>query len=224
MQGLSACFLVLVVGCASTVSRLPGEPIATSAGPAEGECESHQWLVIAPTRSHEPTESGRALKKRDDGLGLYRVGDDDPESIPGLSNELEAPPEMMHRHVEGAKRTQTDSIVAPILGGVGLVALGVGSYFFATSFETTKTPQADGSVEEGHEIKGGRIALGSALIGAGFGFGIAGIIVAPSAAESAKAEQAEYVFVPPEDSTDQVKSMVEKHNRAARDRCKTTVK
>jgi hypothetical protein len=136
-----------------------------------------------------------------------------------LAGELDAPPEMMHRHQEGAKRTQSSQIVAAILGGTGLVALGVGSYFFATSFETTKTPQADGSVEESHGIKQGRIALGSTLIGVGFGLGIAGIVVAPSAGERAKADQAEYVFVPPEDNRDQVKTMVDKHNRAARDRC-----
>src|SRR5262245_51637632 len=106
IRGLCACLLIQMLGCATTVSRLPGAELSPSPGPAQGECESKPWLVIAPTRSYEPSESGRSTKKRDDGLGLYRVGDDDPESIPDLAGELQAPEEMMHRHQEGAKKNQ----------------------------------------------------------------------------------------------------------------------
>ena len=64
--------------------------------------------------------------------------------------------------------------------------------------------------------------LGGSLIGVGFGLGIAGMIVSPDAGERAKADQAEYVFVPPEDRASDVNTMVDKHNRAARERCKAS--
>jgi hypothetical protein len=217
MRALLVALLLPVLGCASTVSRLPGE-VPTSAGAAKNACESESWLVIAPTLSREVSESGRTSTPRKDGFGLYRVGASRPESIPGLEDEIGAS-EITQRHAAGVKRNDDKTLLAAGLGVAGLVALGIGSYLFATSFETNQTTAADGSPQESHDINGGRIAAGSILIGAGFGLGIAGIVVSPTAAERAKADQKRYVFTPPEDDPKVVADTVAKHNDGVRDRC-----
>jgi hypothetical protein len=213
--GLSA--LILTLSCASSVSRLPGEPV-TPLGPPRGECETDGWLTIVKTRSQEPTANGRTTQPRDDGLGLYRVGGSDPESIPSLADELGPSPLFLH-HTEAVKRHDGKRWLAASLGGAGLIILGIGAYFFATSFETVQTTAADGSRDEKQEIDGTRIAVGSILLGTGFGLGIAGLVVNPSAADRARADQKRYVFLPSEDNPKEVSSVVEKNNRRVRSQC-----
>jgi len=217
MRRLWVALLVPVMSCATTVTRLPGE-LPTQSGNAKNPCESTQWLVLAPTRSQEVSHSGRSSVARVDGFGVYQVGSDSPEKIPGLSERLGASP-IVERHQAGVERHDQKQLLAAGLGAAGLIALGIGSYLFATSFDTKKTTASDGSVDEEQDINGGRIAGGSALIAAGFGFGIAGIVVSPNAGERAKADQARYVFTPPEDDPEVLKSMVDKHNTGVRDRC-----
>lgn len=212
-----ACF-VPALGCASSVTRLPGE-LPTQSGKAESACESTEWLVLAPTQSREVSHSGRSSVARKDGFGVYRVGEDQPEQIPGLAERLGASP-IVDRHAAGVERHDQKQLLAAGLGAAGLVAIGIGSYLFATSFETEQTTAADGTRDEEQKINGGRIAGASGLIAAGFGLGIAGIIVSPSAGERAKADQARYVFTPPEDDPEAVKAMVDRHNAGVRQRCK----
>ncbi len=210
--------LVFVVGCASTVGRLPGD-VSAPPGAPQGACESESWLVVGKTRSQEPTGSGRTTEPRDDGLGLYRVGASSPEFIPGLAEELGPSPLLLH-HTEPVKRYDQKRWLAAGLGGVGIVALGVGSYFFATSFKTETTTASDGSRDEKQKIEGGRIALGTTLFVVGLGLGVGGLIVNPSATDRARADQQRYVFLPSEDNPEAVKSLVGKHNESVRDRCK----
>lgn len=217
MRRLWVALLVPALGCASTVVRLPGE-LPTQSGNARNACESTEWLVLAPTQSQEVSHSGRSSVARKDGFGVYRVGEDHPEKIPGLAERLGSSP-IVERHKAGVERHDQKQLLAAGLGGAGLIALGIGSYLFATSFETKKTTASDGSVDEEQDIDGGRIAGASALIAAGFGLGIAGIIVSPGAGERAKADQSRYVFTPPEDDPEAVKSMVDRHNASVRDRC-----
>jgi len=217
MRRLWVALLVPAMGCASTVSRLPGE-LPTQSGTAKNACESTEWLVLAPTQSQEVSHSGRSSAARKDGFGVYRVGATDPEGIPGLAERLGSSP-IIDRHKAGVERHDNKQLLAAGLGAAGLVALGIGSYLFATSFDTKKETASDGTVEDKQDINGGRLGVGSAIVAAGFGLGIAGIVVAPSSAERAKADQARYVFTPPEDDPEAVKGMVSKHNSTVRDRC-----
>lgn len=218
MRGLPVVLLLPALGCASTVSRLPGET-PTPAGAAQGSCESSGWLVLAPTRSESVSESRRSSQPRDDGLGVYRVGEQQPESIPSMSEEL-GPSPILDRHAAGVRRHDDKQLVAAGLGAAGIIAVGIGTWLFATSFETTTSKKQDGTTDESQDIREGRLAGGSVLILGGFGIGIAGIIVSPNAAERAKADQARYVFLPPDDDPETVKSLVGKHNQAVRDRCR----
>lgn len=217
MRRLWAALLIPVFGCASTVSRLPGE-LSTPSGSARNPCESSHWLVLAPTQSQEVTESGRSSKPRTDGFGAYEVGAAHPEKIPGLAERLGSSP-IIDRHRAGVERHDQKQLLAGGLGAAGLIALGIGSYLFATSFDTQKKTASDGTVGEEQKINGGRIAGGSLLIAAGFGLGIAGIVVSPNAGERARADQKRYVFTPPEDEPEVIKGMIDDHNREVRDRC-----
>ena len=217
MQKLWAALLIPALGCASTVARLPGE-IPTQSGKANSACESTEWLVLAPTESQEVSHSGRSRAARKDGFGAYRVGESQPESIPGLAERLGSSP-IIDRHKAGVERHDNKLMLAGGLGAAGVIALGIGSYFFATSFGTKTTKNSDGTTEEDQDVNGGRLGGGAALIAAGFGLGIAGIVVSPSSGERARADQARYVFTPPEDDPEAVKSMVDRHNSGVRDRC-----
>lgn len=217
MRTLWVALLVPALGCASTVSRLPGE-LPTEPGHASGACESEGWLTLAPTRSQEVSSSGRSSVSRKDGFGAYRVGEADPEKIPALEESLGSS-EIIDRHKAGVKRHDDKQLLAAGLGAAGLVALGVGAYLFASSFDTQKTTKADGTVEEEQKVRGGRMAAGGIVIGAGFGLGIAGIVVSPSAAERARADQARYVFTPPEDDPKTIQGLIGKHNAGVRERC-----
>jgi len=125
MRGLWVVLVWPALGCAASVSRLPGE-VSVPPGPASGACESAEWLVLAPTRREEISESGRTSQPRDDGLGLYRVGERDPQSIPALAEEL-GPSPILDRHVAGVKRHDDKQLMAAGLGAAGLVALGIGT-------------------------------------------------------------------------------------------------
>lgn len=209
--------LISTLGCASTVGRLPGE-MPTASGSAKTPCESTEWLVLAPTESQEVSHSGRSSAARKDGFGVYEVGASHPESIPGLAERLGSSP-IIDRHKAGVERHDQKLMLAGGLGAAGVIALGIGSYLFATSFDTKTTTASDGSTEEEQDVKGGRLGGGAALIAAGFGLGIAGIVVSPGSGERARADQARYVFTPPEDDPEAVKSMVARHNSGVRDRC-----
>src|SRR5258708_4096571 len=86
MRGV--CALVLLTfcsGCATTVHRMDGE-FPTSAGTAKTDCEKQDWLVVSPTRAEFVDKQGVHSETRDDGVGLYRIGQSKPLSIPGLSD------------------------------------------------------------------------------------------------------------------------------------------
>jgi hypothetical protein len=219
-----ACALTLLAvalsGCATTVERLPGPAVAPDTE-AQSECESERWLSLAPTRYQEP--SGTSLRAKNDGLGVYRVGSDDPESIPSLDEELGPSPEL-ERHAEAVSGHDRDRILAAALGGAGLVALGVGAALFAGSFETHNVRQSDGSLKEEHDIESGPAIGGGILIGVGFGLGIAGIIMNPTAQERARADSWRYAFVPDRDDVATVKALVRKHDERARSECAKPVR
>jgi hypothetical protein len=208
---------VLLLGCATTVQRLPGD-VPQNGGTARGACESDAWLTLARTRSQSPSESGHGTTPRSDGLALYRSGATSPESIPALADELGSTP-MIERHRARAERDSGKKWLGAGLGVAGLVALGVGAYLFATSFETQKTTRSDGSTSEEQKIATGRAVAGGILVGAGFGFGVAGIVVSPSTAERARADQDRYVFLPPDDDPKEVGQLVTRYNQGVRDRC-----
>jgi len=205
--------LSALMGCATTVRRLDGE-VTTAAGPARNACERESWLVIAPTHTEQVEPGHKLTTPRNDGIGLYRVGDDAPESIPGLRDELGDPPFVI-THAEKVKRHDDKRVLAASLGGAALVALGIGTVLFASSFET----QGEGTAQEELHIDTGRAVGGGLVFALGFGLGIAGIVVSPSPSERAEADAWRYAFRPPEDDLKEVKGMVEKHNLDLRKRC-----
>jgi hypothetical protein len=207
--------LLVLGGCATTVQRLDGE-LPTPVGPAQNACESERWLVAAPSRYRRARGTGTEAKP--DGIGVYRVGSGSPESIPALGEELGTSPEI-ERHSEAVRAHDRDRFIAAGLGGAGIIALGVGAALFAGSFETQRERQADGSFEERQQIQSGTLVLGSILAGVGFGLGIAGIVVNPSARERAEADSWRYAFVPGRDDTRAATKLVDRHNRHVRAGC-----
>lgn len=221
MRAAALACLTLVAGCANGVQRL-GSEVPTSAGPARTPCEQRSWLVVAPTRTRYADVGDRDAHVRSDGLGLYRVGQKSPESIPGLSGELPASP-MLQRHQDVVRRYDTKRLVAAGLGAAGLVAIAVGTIVFVNSFETTRTTDAAGNVTEHHHTASGRAALGGVLVGVGFALGIGGLVESPDQAERARATALRYTFLSPDDNLDEVKRMVGQHNEKVKRRCEKPV-
>jgi hypothetical protein len=145
---------------------------------------------------------------------LYRIGSSDPESIPRLREEFPAS-EIVVRHTEAVRKHDDQKLLAAGLGAAGVIALGVGTILFISSFENKR----DSTGEESQEIKGGRAAAGGLLFAGGLGLGISGIIVNPSQAERSRADASRHVFFRPEDETAQVEELVVEHNRRVRARC-----
>ncbi|HMJ14944.1 MAG TPA: hypothetical protein VK524_26205 [Polyangiaceae bacterium] len=188
----------------------------TAVGPANTLCEKDEWLVMAPTRAEFSEEGATTTQKRDDGAGLYRVGSSDPESIPALSDEF-PDSEMVHRHRSAVKGHDDKRLLAASLGAAGVIALGVGTLLFVSSFETKRS----GS-EESQELNGGRALASGLVFAGGFGLGIAGIAVNPSQAERSRADASRHVFFGPEDDPSQVQDLVVRHNKQVRERCERT--
>jgi hypothetical protein len=207
--------LVTTTSCATTIYRLDGE-FATEAGRADNDCERKDWLVVAPTRAEIVPEGSKTAVPRDDGYGLYRIGDDDPESIVGLREDL-APygaPALLDRKAEEVSPYDTKRIVAASLGAAGLVALAVGTVVFVNSFQTVKTGNEEEQVTDGPQA-----VTGAILAGAGLGLGIAGVAVSPSHEQRSRAHASRYVFFPEDLPEEELLDIVGKHNGNVGDRC-----
>jgi hypothetical protein len=218
MRAFCAACLLLTVGCANTVTRLDGE-IKTSAGPARGPCEQESWLVIAPTRTNIVEPGSKTATPRDDGVGLYRVGSTSPESIPALSDDLDRDPIVL-RHERKVRDHDDRRVLAAGLGAAGIIALGIGTALFVSSFETETVTASNGINEEQQNINSGRAVAGGLVFAVGFGLGIAGIVINPTQAQRSEADAWRHVFMPPDDKPEDVKRVVAKHNDGVRERCK----
>jgi hypothetical protein len=214
MRGVSALVLITFLsGCATTVHRLDGE-FPTPVGVAKTDCESQDWLVVAPTRAEFVDKHGLRSQTRDDGVALYRVGASRPVSIPSLSDEMGGGPSFA-RHAEGVRKHDQKQLVAGSLGVAGALAIAVGTILFVTAFDTASSASGD----QEQTIDGTRAAVGGITVGAGFALGIAGISVNPGQAERSRAEASRYVYFPPEEPKQQVVEMAGSYNQAVRDRC-----
>ncbi len=215
MRALCAGLSLIVLasgstGCASTVARLDGE-FPTAAGVATSNCEKASWLVPAPTRASLFDPSGRRTETRDDGVGLYRVGAKDPESIPSIGEELGPDAAArVERHRDAVRPHDTKRWVAAGLGASGIIAIAAGALLFVSGF--------DNSGGE-HSVNRPRVIWGSVLVGAGFGLGLSGTVLNPNQAERSRADAARYVFLPPADGKDDVLSLTARHNQEVRARC-----
>jgi hypothetical protein len=213
MRAACVALCALTLGCASTVHRLDGE-VPTALGPANTLCEKQDWLVIAPTRAEFGEPGSTRTEKRDDGVGLYRVGGSDPESIPRLRDEF-PDSEMLERHAQGVKSHDEKRLLAASLGAAGVIALGVGTLLFVSSFESKR----DRDGEQSQELNSGRAVASGLVFAGGFGLGIAGIAVNPSQVERSRADASRHVFFRPEDEPSEVQDLVVRHNTSVRDRC-----
>jgi hypothetical protein len=174
---------------------------------------------LAKTRYQVPDAPGaRSLKPRSDGSGVYAVGDSSPTSVSDLEERLGRSP-TFDRHKAGYAKHDRDRWIAAGLGVGAATALTVGTILLVGAFETETTTNADGSRDEKQVISGGQAAAGGIIIGAGFGLGIGGVLLAPTATERANADAARYVFRPPEDDLGALSARVRDHNARARERC-----
>lgn len=208
---------LLACSCATTVSRLDGE-VVTPLGGARNECEQRDWLVMAPTRAEYVRPGKKRSVARDDGVGLYRVGSREPEAIPERTDLFEDSA-LVRAHEVGVRRHDRDRAIAIGLGAASAVAFVVGSVLFVNAFETTTERKADGTKDEVHSVDTGLAAAGGATVALGFGLGIGGLWMAPSAKERAEADAWRYVFLPERDDLEDVQRRVMGHNSALRKRC-----
>jgi hypothetical protein len=214
---MRSALLALVLGatgCASTVYRLEGEPI-NPGGTAQNTCESEKWLVIAPTRA-DVAEEKTGKSHPENGLGLYRVGSNSPESIPSVE-QLDDP--IVARKRDELAPHRTKQYVAGGLGAVGVIGIAVGTGLFVSAFESHRVQTTDGTYKEESKVNGGRAGAGGIVVGLGFAFGIAGLLVNPDHSARTKASASQYVFLDPPDSPDRVNNLVERHNLRARETC-----
>ncbi|MEI9940162.1 MAG: hypothetical protein WDO69_23320 [Pseudomonadota bacterium] len=211
MRLLCGSLVFLVLGCASTVTRLDGE-FPAPLGPARGACEQAEWLVVAPTRVQFIARNGHRSTSRDDGVALYKVGAKRPEPIPPLADALRTELPSVEQHVAQVQSYDRRAWTAAGLGVASLIAIGVGTALFASAFKTdpvTGQPATNGT----------QAGVGAGLVLGGFGLGIAGLAVNPGQALRSQAEAARYTFLPPKDSREHVVTWTQSYNQAVRIRC-----
>ncbi len=211
---------VLLSGCASSVYRLDG----TYPGPAkvaQNDCEKRDWLVMAPTRYETVSERGVSTG-HDDGAGVYAVGSKDPLPIPELEPRM-GPDPLFLEHTQPVERANQKRWIAGGLGLAGITAITIGTIVFVNAFGTKQVPSETdpNRLEEEQDVSTGGVALGSILVGVGFGLGIGGLAVNPGTAESTEADTARYAFTPKTDDMKRVRSLVERHNEKVRERCRS---
>jgi hypothetical protein len=221
MRLLCGAVMLLTASCASTVTRLDGE-FPAPIGPAKNDCEKAEWLVVAPTRAEFVDASGRHASPRDDGVGLYRVGAKHPESIPALADEMGHESPTFADHADIAHSYDVKTWSAAGLGVAGLVAIGVGTALFVSSFKTKDVKQSDGTTGQQQDIDGTEAGIGGGLVLAGFGLGIVGLALNPGQGERSRADAARYVFLPPKDPRENVVTWTQTYDQAVRDRCERT--
>ncbi len=207
--------LSLNSGCATTVYRMDGE-FSTAAGRAKSACETKDWLVIAPTRAEVVPEGKKVSVSRDDGVGLYHVGSDSPESLTALSGVL-APhggADILDRKVEETKPYDQKRIISASLGVAGVVALTIGTVLMVQSFQTVKRGN-----EEEQETNKGKLTAGGVVDLVGLGLGIAGIAVNPTQEQRTRANATRYVFTPDDLPREDVQKIVGGYNESIRERC-----
>lgn len=211
-----AVLLLLTTGCASTVYRLDGE-FETPAGPAANPCETKDWLVVAPTRAEVVPEGGRVSQAEDDGVGLYHVGSDSPESITGLKNDLEkhGGKDILSEKAEIVQPYDQKRIISGSLGVAGVGALVIGSVLMVQSFETEESANHD----EEQSINAGKLTVGAIVMAVGLGLGVAGVAINPTHAERTRASAKRYVFMPDELPRQDVEKIVGGYNEDVRERC-----
>lgn len=175
--------------------------------------------MVAPTRAEVVEEGDKKPTIRDDGAGLYRVGGTFPESIPGLESEIGQRSRLFALHAERVRRHDTKRIVAAGLGAAGVIVLGIGAALFISAFDSHTDPVTG---TESNQVNGGRAIVAGITVAGGLGLGIAGIAVSPSQAERSRAAAYRYVFLPPDESRDEVVGIAAEHNEAVRERCRET--
>jgi hypothetical protein len=218
MRATCGALLIFTTSCASTVTRLDGE-FPTPTGTPKTACEKREWLVVAPTRAEFVEPSGKVATPRDDGVGLYHLGERKPVSIPSLSDDLGRLSPTFADHADIVRSYDSNRWGAAGLGAAGIIAIGVGTALFVSSFKTKDTRESDGTIGQQQDIDGTEAGIGGGLVLAGFGLGIVGLALNPSQADRARADAARYVFLPPKDPRENVVTWTQSYNQAVRDRC-----
>lgn len=186
----------------------------TAVGVAKSECEKQDWLVVSPTRAEFVDKHGVRSATRDDGVALYRIGENRPVSIPSLSDDMGGGPSFV-KHSDAVRSHDTKQVVAGSLGAAGAIAVAVGTVLFISAFSTQKSASGD----QEQKISSARAIGGGVTVGLGFALGIGGIALNPGQAERSRAEASRFVYFPPDEPKADVLEMTGRYNQAVRDRC-----
>lgn len=216
-SGLVA-LLLLTNACSSSVYRLKGT-YPTEVGEPKTDCERDDWLIVANTRAEIIPEGRKVSVPNDDGVGLYRTGgDESPESIVGLKDELSkhGHQDVLDSKAEKLAPHDQDRIVSASLGLAGLAALAVGGLVFRAAF----SEENKGTSAQEQKIDGSKAIVGSIFVGLGIGLSAAGIVINPTHEERTRADAVRYVFMPDELDREGVEDMVDGYNRDVRKECK----
>lgn len=101
---LVCCGCTVLVGCGTPRPARIGRPLALPNGEPRTPCEREEWYDLAPARIQATAQSGGAnyqvLYFKDyEGIGVFKVGKDQPEPLEGLWSRL-GEPELQRRHEE----------------------------------------------------------------------------------------------------------------------------
>jgi hypothetical protein len=212
--GIASIGVTGLGACSSTVHRAAA-PAASTELQAQSLCERRDWLVAAPTFARVTVDSS-GREQTVHGLGVYRVGEEDPLAIPSLPSDPEPPP-TQDRKVAELEPHDTRSYVAIGLGVAGTIAMAVGAIVAVSAFESRSTDSGD----ELHVNKS-KLGIGGLTVGLGFGLGITGLVINPSHADRTRASAQRYVFAENEADHASVVAYVEAHNRLVRELCLKT--
>ncbi|RKH72268.1 hypothetical protein D7X96_05495 [Corallococcus interemptor] len=123
----------MLVGCGTPRPARIGRSLALPNGEPRTPCESEDWYDLAPARIEARAQSGVGnyqvhYFKDYEGIGVFKVGKDQPEPLEGLWARL-GEPELQRRHeerLEPVKAAQRHSLYWS-LGSLGGIAAGLGT-------------------------------------------------------------------------------------------------
>src|SRR6516164_744510 len=141
------CLSMYLAGCASgpQLGRL-GQPLPLPNGGPRSACEREGWYEVVPTRIETSTMRGGGsvqtyYYQRQEGLGVYRSQQEDPENLEGVWPRIEEPG-LQHAHQKRIQPVDSASTTATWWFITGLVGLAAGLGTAAAIQKESKTGAA----------------------------------------------------------------------------------
>ncbi len=95
--------------------------------------------MVAPTRAELFDRDNKQPLTRDDGVALYRIGEQDPETLSDLTPLMATDGARFARHGELVHDHDQRQVLAGALGVAGVITIAIGTIVFINAFETNKT-------------------------------------------------------------------------------------